>query len=69
MGSGSVIKNSKGRAGTAEQCSALVLSYLKASAEEALGETITGAVISVPAYFSESQKSATKLSAVWRNFR
>jgi molecular chaperone DnaK len=38
----------------------MVLSKLKADAEARLGETITEAVITVPAYFNDSQRNATK---------
>lgn len=44
----------------AEDLSALVLRQLKADAENWLGEPVTEAVISVPAYFNEAQRSATK---------
>jgi len=45
---------------TPQEISAMVLSKLKADAEEKLGETITEAVITVPAYFDDSQRQATK---------
>lgn len=44
----------------AEELSALVLKSLKADAEAFLGEPITEAVITVPAYFNEAQRKATK---------
>jgi molecular chaperone DnaK len=44
----------------AEELSALVLQTLKADAEAFLGETITEAVITVPAYFNDAQRQATK---------
>lgn len=43
-----------------QEISAMVLSKLKADAEAKLGETITSAVITVPAYFNDSQRNATK---------
>ncbi len=43
-----------------EEISAMVLQKLKADAEAKLGETITEAVITVPAYFDDSQRQATK---------
>ena len=43
-----------------QEISAMVLQKLKADAESYLGETVTQAVITVPAYFSDSQRQATK---------
>ena len=45
---------------TAQQISAFVLQKLKRDAESYLGETITDAVITTPAYFSDAQRQATK---------
>ncbi|MDP4086692.1 MAG: Hsp70 family protein [Bacillota bacterium] len=45
-----------------EEISAHILKYLKSSAEEILGEPVTEAVITVPAYFSDSQRKATKMA-------
>ncbi|WP_068539855.1 molecular chaperone DnaK [Olegusella massiliensis] len=45
---------------TPEQVSAMVLGKMKADAEKALGETVTDAVITVPAYFNDAQRQATK---------
>ena len=49
-----------GKEYTPQEASAMILSKLKADAEEKLGEKITGAVITVPAYFDDSQRKATK---------
>jgi molecular chaperone HscC len=49
-----------GRMFRAEELSALVLQSLKADAEVFLGESITEAVITVPAYFNDAQRKATK---------
>ena len=43
-----------------EEISAMILSKLKADAEARLGDTVTDAVITVPAYFDDSQRQATK---------
>ncbi len=46
-----------------EELSSFVLRRLKEDAEAYLGEPVTEAVISVPAYFNDNQRSATKLAA------
>ena len=57
---GRAVVNIEGKDYTAEQVSAMVLAKMKADAEKYLGETVTDAVITVPAYFNDAQRQATK---------
>ncbi|MCX6793937.1 MAG: Hsp70 family protein, partial [Candidatus Gottesmanbacteria bacterium] len=50
----------EGKEFTPQEISAKVLAKIKADAEKYLGETVTQAVITVPAYFDDSQRQATK---------
>jgi len=57
---GGVKVEMQGKEYTPQEISAMILGKLKADAEEKLGEKITDAVITVPAYFDDAQRKATK---------
>jgi len=50
----------EGKSYTPQQISAMILQYMKSYAEAYLGEPVTRAVITVPAYFNDAQRQATK---------
>ncbi len=62
MGTNREFDLGNGRRFRPEELSALVLRSLKADAEMALGSTITEAIITVPAYFNDTQRKATRLA-------
>ena len=65
MGSAEKLNLGK-RSYSAEELSALVLKQLKADAESYLGEPVDEAIISVPAYFKNNQRTATLNGRAWR---
>lgn len=52
--------NIEGKEYTPQELSAIILQYLKSYAEDYLGEPVTKAVITVPAYFNDAERQATK---------
>ena len=60
MGDASYKAEIEGKQYTPQEISAMILQYLKGYAEEYLGEKVEKAVITVPAYFNDAQRQATK---------
>jgi molecular chaperone DnaK len=59
-GNGDVRVNAGGKESSPPEISAMILQKLKQAAEEYLGQSVTKAVITVPAYFNDAQRQATK---------
>jgi len=57
---GDIRINLRGKQHSPAVISSFILAYIKTTAEEFLGETVSDAVITVPAYFNDSQRQATK---------
>jgi molecular chaperone DnaK len=67
-GGGPVRVDVRGRLYTPEEISAEILKKLKRDAETSLGESVTRAVITVPAYFNDAQRNATKAAGELAGF-
>ncbi|MGC2310004.1 MAG: molecular chaperone DnaK [Candidatus Babeliaceae bacterium] len=57
---GDIVVSAQGQEYTPQEISAAILSKLKKAAEDYLGQSVTEAVITVPAYFNDAQRQATK---------
>jgi len=57
---GDAVVEVEGKQYSAAEISAMILTKMKQTAEEYLGETVTDAVVTVPAYFNDAQRQATK---------
>jgi molecular chaperone DnaK len=57
---GSIIVDIRGKGYSPQEISAAILQKMKKTAEDYLGETVTEAVVTVPAYFNDAQRQATK---------
>src|SRR5207253_2827637 len=60
LGTTNSVVRVRGKEYTPEQISAFILQDLRKTAEDYLGEKVTDAVITVPAYFNDAQRQATK---------
>ena len=60
MGEAGYTVDIEGKKYTPQEISAMILQYIKKYAEDYIGDTVTEAVITVPAYFNDAQRQATK---------